>query len=78
MVHTDGSAENAILLSSKLPTLAIMQYDVALGSRTVDYEESVYGLELPTVEIPGVDNNTHPEWSNWPSWSQDILNFVGL
>ncbi len=49
VVHTNGSLENARLLGER-PTLAIMQYDVALASRLE--KSSIYRTELVGVEFP--------------------------
>ncbi len=54
VIHTDGSLENAKLMNLR-PTLAIVQYDVALASRRGKpmrvYGDSVY----PEVRFPEVD-----------------------
>jgi TRAP-type uncharacterized transport system substrate-binding protein len=47
-VHTDGSLENAMLLTQR-PTLAIMQYDAALASRFWA-TKSVYKVDLSEDE----------------------------
>jgi TRAP-type uncharacterized transport system substrate-binding protein len=49
VVHTNGSLENARLVGQR-PTLAIMQYDVALASRRE--KSSIYRTELAGVEFP--------------------------
>lgn len=56
VIHTNGSLENAELLErpddqhDPRPTLAIMQYDVALASRLE--KSSIYRTELPGVKFP--------------------------
>jgi len=49
VVHTNGSLENVRLVGQR-PTLAIMQYDVALASRRE--KSSIYRTELAGVEFP--------------------------
>lgn len=53
VMHTDGSLENAELLS-KRSTIAILQYDAALAAR-VGKPRFVYNVELP-IPIPQVGN----------------------
>lgn len=67
--HTDGSVENLRVLDERAPnekpTLAIIQFDVALASR--DPERSPYRVPLPKgIDIPGVKDmrriaTLHPE-----------------
>jgi len=49
IVHTNGSLENVQLVGQR-PTLAIMQYDVALASRRE--KSSIYRTELAGVAFP--------------------------
>lgn len=53
-IHTDGSVENARLLISKQPTIAIMQYDVALACQRGD-TEPIYKVKLGR-SVPRVSN----------------------
>lgn len=43
-LHTDGSSQNLALLEKERPTLALLQYDVALAARWNDMK-GVYGFE---------------------------------
>jgi len=48
VIHTDGSIENARLLLDSRPTIALMQYDMALASR-FSKSRPVYKLDLPDM-----------------------------
>ena len=58
VIHTDGSIENAGLLASGRPTLAIMQYDTALAARSgvsiYDFDPAEY------VDLPGIPKKASP------------------
>ncbi|UCF81502.1 MAG: TAXI family TRAP transporter solute-binding subunit [Acidobacteriota bacterium] len=54
VTHSDGSLENAMLLS-KRPSIAIMQYDAALASR-FGKPRFVYNLDLDELSVPTVSN----------------------
>ena len=55
VVHTNGSLENALLVGQR-PTLALMQYDVALASRLE--KSSIYRTGLAGVDFPELPDLT--------------------
>lgn len=54
-IHTDGSVENAELLTMNRPMIAIMQYDAAIASR-IGKPELVYHEDLSDANIRQVDD----------------------